>query len=565
MKGWSAWRVSLSIACALGFVGLVFLLYLSSVHSLPADSDGATVILEGKAMSAGNFMLNHWALSLDSFWLVDVPIYAVAVLVGGVHHQLLNLVPAIIAAAVVAAGAWIAQRGYGRWAGWLAAGTVVVTLGLPTHALAGFLLLGPLHVATALWCLAAFVAVRNARFGFGWFLAVVLLAAGLLGDFQTLVLGVVPVGLAGIVAALRTRRWRAGAPAVAAALGSLVLGEVVRRFARAIGTFTIAAANPRAPFHQMIVNLRHVVTYGAALEGVGSDLFGGPALSPILQAARSVGLALGVVAIVLGVVAIVRTGISGETARPSSETRGRDRRETTFLEDALVFAFFGGCGTFIWLSFSNSIAFGRYLTAALIFGSILGGRLVGRLVELAGEARLRLAVAAVALVVAAGCAVNFADTLSLATPVQPASQLASYLEQHHLTRGIGDYWSASIVTVESSDAVVVRPVTTLAGGLHIGRYLRQSSSTWYGGGFQFLVYNAVTPWDDVEAQSAVASFGAPRHVAVVGRYRVLTWAHELTIPPDGTFAPQPWATFRPPDRPGPAAASQARFCPAGGP
>ena len=109
MKGWSAWRVSLSIACALGFVGLVFLLYLSSVHSLPADSDGATVILEGKAMSAGNFMLNHWALSLDSFWLVDVPIYAVAVLVGGVHHQLLNLVPAIIAAAVVAAGAWIAQ------------------------------------------------------------------------------------------------------------------------------------------------------------------------------------------------------------------------------------------------------------------------------------------------------------------------------------------------------------------------------------------------------------------------------------------------------------------------
>ena len=545
MKGWSAWRVSLSIACALGFVGLVFLLYLSSVHSLPADSDGATVILEGKAMSAGNFMLNHWALSLDSFWLVDVPIYAVAVLIGGVHHQLLNLVPAIIAAAVVAAGAWIAQRGYGRWAGWLAAGTVVVILGLPTHALAGFLLLGPLHVATALWCLAAFVAVRNARFGFGWFLAVVLLAAGLLGDFQTLVLGVVPVGLAGIVAALRTRRWRAGAPAVAAALGSLVLGEVVRRFARAIGTFTIAAANPRAPFHQMIVNLRHVVTYGAALEGVGSDLFGGPALSPILQAAQ-----------------VGRPGARCRGHRPRrrgdrphrhlrrdgtavERDAGRDRRETTFFEDALVFAFFGGCGTFIWLSFSNSIAFGRYLTAALIFGSILGGRLVGRLVELAGEARLRLAVAAVALVVAAGCAVNFADTLSLATPVQPASQLASYLEQHHLTRGIGDYWSASIVTVESSDAVVVRPVTTLAGGLQIGRYLRQSSSTWYGGGFQFLVYNAVTPWDDVEAQSAVASFGAPRHVAVVGRYRVLTWAHELTIPPDGTFAPQPWAHLSP--------------------
>jgi len=97
------------------------------------------------------------------------------------------------------------------------------------------------------------------------------------------------------------------------------------------------------------------------------------------------------------------------------------------------------------------------------------------------------------------------------------------------------------VTVVSSDAVVVRPVTTLLGGQQIGRYLRQSSSSWYGGGFEFLVYNSVAPWDDVEAQSALASFGPPRHVAVVGNYRVLTWAHDLTIRTDGSFAPQPWA------------------------
>ena len=65
------------------------------------------------------------------------------------------------------------------------------------------------------------------------------------------------------------------------------------------------------------------------------------------------------------------------------------------------------------------------------------------------------------------------------------------------------------MTVVSSDEVVVRPVSTLAGGEQIGRYLRQSSSTWYGGGFQFLVYNAVVPWDDVEAESALASSGRP--------------------------------------------------------
>jgi hypothetical protein len=113
-------------------VGLVWILYLSSVHSLPPSSDGATVVLEGKAMAGGNFLLNHWGLSLDSFWLVDVPLYAIAVLIGGVHHQLLNLIPAVEGAAVVGTGAWIACRGHRRVPGVFAAGTVIMILGLPT-------------------------------------------------------------------------------------------------------------------------------------------------------------------------------------------------------------------------------------------------------------------------------------------------------------------------------------------------------------------------------------------------------------------------------------------------
>jgi hypothetical protein len=492
-------------------------------------------------MVGGNFTLNHWALSLDSFWLVDVPVYALAVLIGGVHHQLLNLVPAIVAAVVVAVGAWIAYRGYNRWAGIIAAGTVVAILGLPTHALAGYLLLGPLHVTTTLWCLVAFVALRRGRFGWGWLAAVVLLAAGLLGDFQTLVLGVIPVGLGGLVAARRARRWMTAAVPLAAALSSLVVAEVVRRIARLLGTFTIAAANPRAPFHQMIQNLHHVVTYGAALEGVGSDIFGPPAVPPVIQVAHAVGLSLGVLAVIFGVVSIVWSIVTGEAPKVLGKLRDSDNRETMWLEDVMVFGSLAGCGTFIWLSLTASIAFGRYLTSAVIFGAILAGRLAGKIAERTPDGLPRVALAGVALLVLAGNASTFADSLTIPTPVQPVSQLASYLEQHHLTRGIGDYWSASIVTVVSSQAVVVRPVATLLGGEQIGRYLRQSSSSWYGGGFQFLVYNAYVPWDDVEASSARASFGPPQHVGVVGRYRVLTWSHDLTILSNGNFAPQPWS------------------------
>ena len=252
------------------------------------------MILEGKAL-LGNFTLTHWALSLDSFWLVDAPFYAIAVLVDGVHPQLLHLVPAIIAVGVVGIGAWIAQRGRTRWPGIVAAGTVVVLLGLPTHAFAQFFLIGPLHVATTLWCLVAFVALRRARFGLGWLIAVVFLAAGLLGDLQTVVLGVVPIALAGVLAALRARRWRAGAPAFTAAVSSLVLAEAVRRIAWAIGTYTIGAANPRAPFGQMFHNAFHVITWGAALEGVGSRPFGSPGVPPLLGAAHAIGLGSGLV------------------------------------------------------------------------------------------------------------------------------------------------------------------------------------------------------------------------------------------------------------------------------
>jgi hypothetical protein len=529
-------------AWAVGLLVLVGLLYLSSVHSYPGSSDGASVILEGKAL-LGNFTLTHWALSLDSFWLSDAPFYAIAVLVGGVHPQLMHLVPAVIAVGVIGIGAWISQRGFGRRAGHLAAGTVVLLLGLPTHAFAQFFLIGPFHVATTLWCLVAFVALRRARFGWGWLLAVCFLAAGLLGDLLTVVLGVVPIALAGVVAARRDRRWRVGVPALTAALCSLVLAEAVRRIAWIIGTYTIGAANPRASFHQMAQNIVHVITWGAALGGVGSRPFGSPGVPPVLGVAHAVGLFLVVLAVFRGLVAIVTDVLlptaSTDGASPSDDVAGSDHREAAWFEDVLVFGFFGGCATFVWFSFSSVAPFGRYLTSAVIFGSILGARLAGKIAERVKSGWPRLALAGVAGLVAVGCATTFVNTLTTAPPVQTAVSLATYLEQHHLTKGIGDYWSASIVTVESSDSVVVRPVVTLNGD-HIVRYERLSTSTWYGGGFEFLVYNASAPWAGVDWLSARASFGRPQHVARVGQYRVATWAHDLTIQGDGTYAPQPW-------------------------
>ena len=62
------------------------------------------------------------------------------------------------------------------------------------------------HVSTAAYPLLAFLALRRARFGWGWALAVLLLTAGMLGDLLMVAYGVIPLLLAGLVATWRERK-----------------------------------------------------------------------------------------------------------------------------------------------------------------------------------------------------------------------------------------------------------------------------------------------------------------------------------------------------------------------
>ncbi len=526
-----------ALAVLAAVAGLSVLFYLSSLHAAAANSDGATVVLEGRSLVAGNLALGHWGLSLDSFWTVDVLFYAAAVALAGIAPQLLHAVPAVIAALTVAVAAFAARRGRRGWGAVAAAGTAAVLLGLPTASFAEFFLMGPLHVATTLWCLLAMLALRPGRFNWGVAAAAGMLAAGMLGDLLTLAIGVLPVALAGGVAMLRYRRVGAGLPQVAAAAGGVAGWQVVRRAAVALGSFSVGPANPRAPLHQMIANLGHVVTYGAALAGVGVRPFAGPAVPPLLEAAHAAGVALGVGAVLVGIVGLARSSLTG--AERDSWPPPRGEGGWIFLGDAVLVGFLGSCAVFVYLSFNATPPFGRYLTPALVYASILAGRLAGRLVERMRGGGMAVVASAVCLGLVAGYVATFADTLGARPPAEGAVRLAAYLERHHLDRGVGAYWSSSIVTVESSGRVALRPVVALPGG-RIVRYPRNSEASWYGGGFQFLVFQPSAPWGGVTAAAAAASFGAPAGVATIGSYEVLTYRHDLTIRPDGAYAPQAW-------------------------
>ncbi len=211
-----------------GFLVLVAIFYVSARHAFAGDSDGATVVLQGHAMGTGNLTLHGWALSLDSFWTVDAVVYTLVELVTGVRGMLLFLVPSMIAACCRRRGRTIGPR-RSSWDRWCRRGGD--SRGRPGAAeplLANVFLRGPLHVGTALLCLCAFAGLRSGRFGWGWVTAVLCLAAGVLGDFQTAALGIGSVCAAGVVAMLRTRDWRAGVPEVGAGVAGLVLAALVR-------------------------------------------------------------------------------------------------------------------------------------------------------------------------------------------------------------------------------------------------------------------------------------------------------------------------------------------------
>ncbi|HUZ19434.1 MAG TPA: hypothetical protein VMU75_02550 [Acidimicrobiales bacterium] len=512
-------------ALAACLIGVVILLYAAAAHVASGNSDGATVVLEGQSLSSGNLSLHGWSLSRDSFWSVDALFYLFAVLGQGVRSSQLDSVPAVIAALVVVVGAVLARGSRRGGAGIAAMVTVFTLLALPSRAMSMFLLQGPLHVGTALWALVAFAGLRSGRFGWGWIVAVVLLAAGLLGDLQIAVFGVAPAALAGLAAMARRRNWRSGLASLSAAAASVALAFVIREVADLVGTFGINPVNPTASPSQMLANLADIWRYGPALLGIDAGPYGATGVPAALRAVHVIGLVVIVAGVLVALGALLHGSVAG---RPGRLTTDRDWH----VDDLLLFAFLGDLGVFARLDEVGVDVFARYLTAAVIFGAVLGGRLVGRVGERLAQpvARRGALVAGISGVLAYGAALGLSFRLPSAG--QTPRQLAAFLADHRLTKGLGDYWSASIVTVASNAEVVVRPVIDGPSG-RVVRYERQSDASWYTGQrFQFILFNAALPL--VSASVAAGTFGPPTTMYSFGDYRVLVFKHPISVSSIGT-------------------------------
>lgn len=565
MRGLLIKRWAWLAAVALGAAGLLAILYLAAVHAYPGDSDSASVVLEGQAMAHGHLLLHGWQLSLDSFWTVDAPFYLVATILTGVRGALIFVVPAAVCVVIIGVGIFIASEKR-RGAAAVAAGAVVVAiLGLPGHVLSIFFVHGGWHVATALMALIAFVALRKGHFGWAWSVGVVALVAGLLGDLMIVPLAVAPIFGAGLVAMMRTRSLRQGLPTVSAPVLAVAGAVVLRKGAVALGAFSTGQGNRRPPLEQVISNVGHGLHQGVIMLGVGTSYLGLGGEPEALSWVHVVAVAVVFVAAIAAAWSLLVGAFRGRQTAAAEQTADGWR-----LDDMLLIASAASFVTFVLLALAPDMKYSRYLTGGVIFGAILAGRIVGRLVERIPRGRTAWMAGAAGTATILCFAAGWVANVSQPVPVQPAAQLAGFLEAHHLVRGIGGYWSSSIVTVVSRGQVKVRPVVAAflqvpsagsapaharptvsrhgraarqVGGagaavspvnVRLVRYGRESADSWYTRSFQFLVYNyRGPPWGDVTSTSADVTFGKPRHVYVVGPYQVMVWPHDLVVPAHG--------------------------------
>ena len=117
--------------------------------------------------------------------------------------------------------------------------------------------------------------------------------------------------------------------------------------------------------------------------------------------------------------------------------------------------------------------------------------------------------------------------------VQPAappdgSQVASWLEAHHLRYGLGGYWQSSIVTVDTGGQVKVRAVVGITA---MEPYLWSAKPSWYDPAAQqanFVVLDSTPGYLYWEPRAVIAKvFGRPAHEYNVGPFTVMVWDRNL--------------------------------------
>jgi hypothetical protein len=463
-------------------------------------------------MLHGDVLLRGWTTADLTFYTTELPQYVLVELVHGLNADVIHIAGAmsytllVLGAALLAKGQAAGREGAVRM---LIAGGIMLapSLGTGSHTL----LSSADHTGTQVPMLVIWLILDRARPRF-WVpvLVAVLLAWVQVGDPLVLYEGVVPLV---IVCAIRVYRRRGSLQEnwyeLSLAAGAIVSAGVAwlaLKLIHQLGGFVVRP--PSTAFAHVAHLPSNVwVAVQSVLVLFGADFSGE-------QSAAHIGIA---------VVHLAGVALAAWAAGRALRRFGTQDLVVQVLTVALVLLLVA----YVLRGNPNVVGSAHEIAGVLPIGAVLAGRL------LAGTlARGRLLIPALALVLGCYAGIEVHNTVQQ-SPADPNVQVAAWLQAHHLTYGLGDYWNANAITLDSGNQVQVRYVSRVGNTLMVRPW--ETKNSWYDQtqhDATFLVTpgpaDVCSPGTPAGWQAAATdTFGPPSGIYRVDGFIVLVWHKNL--------------------------------------
>lgn len=500
-------------------VATAAIVYAYLVHyslTVPLNSDIANYMLVAQTMAKGNVLLRGWLLPPDPYWVTDLLLYAPMVKVFGVSPFTSHAAAALVYLLLCTVAVALVLGGPRKDARVFRLGLVL----LPMLALSPFLatlsLVGPQHVGTIvvvllvifLWPEAGSPMLNGRSLG-----AFVLLYMVNLSDPFTLWVYTLPLLAMALLTVLLRRahdRRQLWSPLLIA-LSADVLAVFTRLLLSRLGdlrTYGLTASLARDLGRNLhLLAQGFPMMYGVAFTG-----------SPIDQLAGAIHLLILIPALLLLAIVPLRWLVRARGDLPSV---------------LLSISAWSVLAEFVLSGMAGTLATLRYLLPSFVFSLLVLAREIdltrvqGYLPRWLSTGTQRLAVVAIAILLL------FPGIGSVIAPggSTPWPKIAAWLEQHHLSRGYGPYWDASILDLYSGGRVTVRAITgsySLRREVVVVPYLWFVERSWYGKDIdtRFVIYDPAD-YGDVTRSTIAETFGPPAREHHIGKYTILVWDHPI--------------------------------------
>lgn len=481
---------------ALLLVGLValYLGYYRMALTVPTTADGAGNALQAFDLIHRNPLLHGWTVSDVSFYGVELFQFAAIEGLIGLSSQVAPASAALSYALLVLLVGLLAR---GRTTGslaWLRIGLAVSIVLLPEPGIGQAILLsGPDHTGAAVPLLLAWLLLDRVRTRWLPYLLAAVLAWGQLADPVLTLVGAVPLVLVCSARTVRSRAWRGpdAALALAGAVSVPVAYGAVWLIGRLDGYRTQSVPTDLVAWRQLGSQLK------TAAESV-TVLFGChfPELHGWFENAMGV---LHLVGLGLVLIAAVRTVLL-------AWRRTGDRVDQVILAGMAI-----NLAAFVWSALNINLLAAHEIAPMLPLSAVLVARV---LIRPAGDRPAWLAgwPATAPRILALGLAgLLLAGFLGQAgrPAVRPSGTVvADWLAARQLHYGLGGYWVANSVSVDSGGTVQVVPLNGIS---HVTGYRWESRRDWYDPAehdARFIVLQVNSP-SFFTADVAIAQFGQP--------------------------------------------------------